>query len=45
MNLSLGGGISQALDSAIEAAIQAGMVVAVAAGNSGVSHTLLTTCF
>ncbi|GAB1210282.1 hypothetical protein APSETT445_009073 [Aspergillus pseudonomiae] len=34
MNLSLGGGISQALDSAVEAAVQAGMVVTVAAGNS-----------
>lgn len=41
MNLSLGGGISRALDSAVEAAVQAGMVVAVAAGNSGVSYTSL----
>jgi subtilisin family serine protease len=40
MNLSLGGGISQALDSAVEAAVQAGMVVAVAAGGSGVSEVL-----
>ncbi|KAL3248613.1 hypothetical protein ABHI18_011967 [Aspergillus niger] len=35
MNLSLGGGISRALDSAVDAAVQAGMVVAVAAGNKG----------
>ncbi|RAH51157.1 S8 family peptidase, partial [Aspergillus brunneoviolaceus CBS 621.78] len=35
MNLSLGGGISPTLDSAVEAAVQAGMVVAVAAGNNG----------
>jgi subtilisin family serine protease len=40
MNMSLGGGKSTALDQAVAAAVQAGMVVAVAAGNSGVSQSL-----
>lgn len=33
-NMSLGGGVSQALDSAVEAAVQAGVSFVVAAGNS-----------
>jgi subtilisin family serine protease len=41
MNLSLGGGQSQIMDQAVDIAVQAGMVVVVAAGNSGVSHIML----
>ncbi|KAF4232221.1 hypothetical protein CNMCM6805_010057 [Aspergillus fumigatiaffinis] len=35
MNMSLGGGYSQVMDRAVDATVQAGMVVVVAAGNSG----------
>jgi subtilisin family serine protease len=41
MNMSLGGGISHAMDQAVDKIVQAGMVVVVAAGNEGVRHHYL----